>query len=57
MDAPDPVVQAVVNDTIELACEARINNDMLDLAYIWLMNGLRINMNEERFSVVIIYSD
>lgn len=50
VDSPDPVVRAVVNDTTELACEARVN-DMLDIAYIWLQNDLRINMHEDRFSV------
>lgn len=55
VDAPDPVVTAVVNDTVELACHAHVKNDLLDLAYIWLLNGLRIDMEKQpQFSVVSI---
>ncbi|XP_015912441.1 contactin [Parasteatoda tepidariorum] len=52
VDAPHPKVKAVVNDSAELACQAYVGSDMLDLAYIWLQNGLRIDMEKESiFSV------
>ncbi|XP_054721680.1 contactin-like [Uloborus diversus] len=52
LDAPHPRVTAVVNDTIELPCQAYANDQLLDMAYIWLQNGLRIDMEKQsQFSV------
>lgn len=53
IDSPNPRVKAVVNDSAELPCQAYVASDMLDMAYIWLQNGLRINMEKQpQFSVV-----
>ncbi|XP_055933759.1 contactin-like isoform X2 [Argiope bruennichi] len=52
IDAPNPKVKSVVNGSAELACQAYVGSDMLDLAYIWLQNGLRIDMEKQpQFSV------
>ncbi|GFS41753.1 contactin [Trichonephila inaurata madagascariensis] len=52
VDSPNPRVKAVVNDSAELPCQAYVGSDMLDLAYIWLQNGLRIDMEKQpQFSV------
>ncbi|KFM77954.1 Contactin, partial [Stegodyphus mimosarum] len=51
LDAPLPRVMAVVNDSAELPCRASsrryVEDDTLDLAYIWLQNGLRIDMEKQ----------
>lgn len=42
---PGPGYEPKVNETLELPCEALTNN-ILDVAYIWLHNGLRINFTK-----------
>lgn len=42
VEQPRPKVVARVNDTIQLECLAYADNS-LDVAYIWLHNGLRVN--------------
>ncbi|KAG8191909.1 hypothetical protein JTE90_019843 [Oedothorax gibbosus] len=52
IDAPNPKIKSYVNDSAELPCQAYVASDMLDLAYIWLQNGLRIDMEKQtQFSV------
>ncbi|XP_076362349.1 contactin isoform X1 [Tachypleus tridentatus] len=45
LESPLPKVVAQVNESIELSCEAYVS-DILDLAYIWLHNELRIDFKE-----------
>lgn len=42
VEQPKPRVVAIVNDTIQLECLAYADSS-LDVAYIWLHNGLRVN--------------
>lgn len=44
VEAPKPKVVAVVNDTVTLECLAYVDGS-LDVAYLWLHNGLRINFS------------
>lgn len=42
--SPGPAYEARINETIEIPCAAFTNN-VLDVAYVWLHNGLEINFN------------
>jgi hypothetical protein len=44
-EPPHPAYEPRVNDTLELPCTAFTDN-LLDVAYIWLQNGLRINFTK-----------
>ena len=44
VEAPRPKVVTVVNDTVQLECMAYADGS-LDIAYIWLHNGLRVNFS------------
>jgi hypothetical protein len=54
-EGPGPSYERRVNETMELPCAA-FTDSVLDVAYIWMHNGLRINFTKmPQFSPGIIY--
>ncbi|XP_023243533.1 contactin-like [Centruroides sculpturatus] len=50
-ESPTSKLAAVVNSDLTLKCEARTNL-LLDVAYVWLQNGLRIDfLKQQQYSV------